>query len=338
MRSLLGLKRTPQLSLMQVTQIGRTGVFILDPRPSLFVRYSLVCHTSNPISLRPVIPTFPSPYCKKAWHQGEKNYLKANLHQSLDHRPLLDPWCHCANMELHSPTSSDSPSTLLSVKYQKKSIFFWKRKKLPCHQQWWGACRACPACPGQAFKWNITNVVQCSKLLSHICIIALLKQILLFESTGEDNAIEKTSHSAPFFFGQLQNYLISKYFFNKRPEIWRWQRIWNIYSSIYRMLITVTWPMNFLTCTFNSSSLWQVTKWSWKYDQYKSRARLSAGIFYEFVPDFLHLFRDSIDGKFWRGLKTDGSIRNCKDSSLFFTALQQISIICMNRTNSLAAK
>ena len=33
MRSLFGLKSTPQLSLQQVTQIGSTGVFSLEPTP-----------------------------------------------------------------------------------------------------------------------------------------------------------------------------------------------------------------------------------------------------------------------------------------------------------------
>ena len=48
--------------------------------------------------------------------------------------------------------------------------------------------------------------------------------------------------------------------------------------------------------------------------------------FWEIVPDFLYLFCDTIDGKFRRGFKTDGSVRNCQYSSLFFTALQHISM------------
>ena len=59
-RSLLGLKRTPQFSLMQVTQIGRTGVFSLDPRFNSCVFSSESFHIRKPISLRLVRPTLPS--------------------------------------------------------------------------------------------------------------------------------------------------------------------------------------------------------------------------------------------------------------------------------------
>ena len=36
--------------------------------------------------------------------------------------------------------------------------------------------------------------------------------LLLLEATREDNAIEKASHSAPLFFGQLQNNQIQEIF------------------------------------------------------------------------------------------------------------------------------
>ena len=39
------------------------------------------------------------------------------------------------------------------------------------------------------------------KCITYIALIWLL----LFEATREDNAVEKTSDSAPFLFGQLEN-------------------------------------------------------------------------------------------------------------------------------------
>ena len=60
-RSSLGLNKTPQLLLMQVTQIGRTGVLNLEPSLSNSVWSSSPSQTSNPISFLSTIPSLPSP-------------------------------------------------------------------------------------------------------------------------------------------------------------------------------------------------------------------------------------------------------------------------------------
>ena len=60
-RSSLGLKRTPQLLLMQVTQIGRSGVLNLEPRLRRPVCSSSPSQTRNPMSVLPMIPTLSAP-------------------------------------------------------------------------------------------------------------------------------------------------------------------------------------------------------------------------------------------------------------------------------------
>ena len=58
--SMLLLKRTPQLSLTQVTQIGSVGFFSRDPTLSVLLMFSSADQTSSPTSLLSGTPNLPS--------------------------------------------------------------------------------------------------------------------------------------------------------------------------------------------------------------------------------------------------------------------------------------
>ena len=60
MMSMLLLKRTPQLSLTQVTQIGRGGFFSRDPTLSVLLIFSSAHQARSPTSFLSGTPNFPS--------------------------------------------------------------------------------------------------------------------------------------------------------------------------------------------------------------------------------------------------------------------------------------
>ena len=120
--------------------------------------------------------------------------------------------------------------------------------------------------------------MQYQSLLSHkiqMHYIALI-WLLLFEATREDNAVEKTSDSAPFLFGQLENnfgQLENDFGQLENNQIQEISSINDVQKKVEKYSVDDsqksgssfnTWPRNFLTWTFKSSSLLQVTKCSWK--------------------------------------------------------------------------
>ena len=95
MRSLFGLKRTPHLSSIQVSQMGNIGVLNLDPRLIASIFLLSECQYRNPNSFLLTIPTFPSPN----FQDCNKYFIKSNnhSHQSFYHNQQVK--LHCDSRE-----------------------------------------------------------------------------------------------------------------------------------------------------------------------------------------------------------------------------------------------